>query len=252
MKAVSTLVLVLGLAAGLVFTSCTDSKSEKSTENPPAENKQNSEPTEPEPVNSEPTEEISEREDVLSITGDNVNVRSKASPNSKVLFQLHSGDKVDFSKESGFAETINKLTDVWYKVSQEGKEGWVFGAFTNRKLSENTRTDDMIFLYSEMGDYYHLVFQWADEATANGHGWKCPRYGMEADGSWDFGYGSQHGELSDYELEREEDGVSNPEYENKVFEVEWRVQMTNAWEGEGSMETVEMQVPVIAGLKLKE
>lgn len=183
----------------------------------------------------------------FSIRGENVNVRAEADPGSKVLFQVSTGDAVEKVGESTFFETIGKLSDFWYKIRMDGKEGWIFGAFTSQKLSEHSRKDEMIFRGAGMGDYYHCSFDWADESSREGHGWKCERYYTNAEGNWDFGYGGNSESISGFQLSI--DGESNTALEGKRFMVEWGVEMNNTWEGDGSMETIEMEVPVIHSLE---
>ena len=191
----------------------------------------------------------------LQITGSGVNVRSAADAGSKVLVQVGSGEKFDQLGISTFFETIGEKTDFWYEIDLgEGQSGWVFGAFTDRALSKNERTDRLVFEDIAFGDYYHLVFSWPE---GDGHGWKCGQYYMQADGSCDFGYGGPH-ELSGYELDIVvEDGelseiVANPEFQSRKFDVTWRVKLSDAYEGEGSMETIPMETPQILGLELVE
>lgn len=195
------------------------------------------------------------RGDGVTIEGKNVNVRAKASVTGKVVAQVNGGETYKQAAMSDFFETIGKQTDFWYKINLgEGQEGWVFGAFTNAKLSANPRTDRLKFEGVAMGDYYHLNFSWPG---GRGFGWKCPQYYMEPEGFCDFGYGGPH-ELSGYELELEVDDseymelVPNPKYHQKMFDVTWKVLLGDAVKGEGSMETIEMETPQILAIKLVE
>lgn len=69
--------------------------------------------------------------DQLVIQGDNVNVRSEPKVGENKLFQLSDG-KVCQILEVGEYETIGTSSGYWYKVSADGKSGWVFGAFTSK------------------------------------------------------------------------------------------------------------------------
>lgn len=73
-------------------------------------------------------------EDQLMIQGESVNVRSSAevTPDNKV-FQLNSGDICSIL-ERGEMEEIGGKLDYWYKISFNGKTGWVFGTFTSKAL----------------------------------------------------------------------------------------------------------------------
>ena len=245
------LVGLLGLVLGLI--ACGDSgKSSDGTATPAEtpETEVTAEVGEDDPPASEPASDKG-----ITIKGTNVNVRSKADKGSEVVGQVNEGESYDQLGMSDFFETIGKKTDFWYQVDLgDGKEGWVFGAFTNQKLSSQARTDRLVFEDVGMGDYYHLVFAWSE---GEGFGWKCPQYYMEPGGFCDFGYGGPH-ELSGYELENYDSEnefseiVPNPEYVGKQFDVTWKVKLSNAVEGEGSMETIEMETPQILSIKLVE
>ena len=191
----------------------------------------------------------------VTIKGTNVNVRAKADKSSEVVSQVNEGEAYGQLGVSDFFETIGKKTDFWYQIDLgDGKEGWVFGAFTDKKLSAVERIDRLVFEDVGMGDYYHLVFAWHQ---GEGFGWKCPQYYMEPGGFCDFGYGGPH-ELSGYELEKYDTDnefseiVPNPEYVGKEFDVTWKVKLSDAVEGEGSMETIKMETPQILSIKLVE
>lgn len=64
----------------------------------------------------------------LEVMGSNVNVRSRPAKNASVLFQLNKGDICD-NMEKGELATLNGVTDNWYKIEYEGRQGWVFGQF---------------------------------------------------------------------------------------------------------------------------
>lgn len=73
-------------------------------------------------------------EDQLMVTGDNVNVRAEPdTEQDNKLFQLSSGDIVSIVQKGEMAEIGGKL-DYWYKISQNGQEGWIFGTFTSKAM----------------------------------------------------------------------------------------------------------------------
>lgn len=80
---------------------------------------------------AEVAEELSD--DQLMITGDNVNVRSEPKLGENKLFQLSSG-VVCTILERGLMEEVGGKSDYWYRVSADGKSGWVFGTFTSKAL----------------------------------------------------------------------------------------------------------------------
>jgi uncharacterized protein YgiM (DUF1202 family) len=73
----------------------------------------------------------------LYITANAVNVRLTPDNESatNVVFQLKYGD-VCTILERGDRVQIREMDDYWYKIEFEGKEGWVYGYFTSRKLEE--------------------------------------------------------------------------------------------------------------------
>jgi uncharacterized protein YgiM (DUF1202 family) len=70
-------------------------------------------------------------DDQLVIRGDNVNVRSEPKVGENKLFQLSNGNVCQIL-EVGNYETIGSSAGYWYKISVDGKSGWVFGAFTSK------------------------------------------------------------------------------------------------------------------------
>ncbi|MBN2892042.1 MAG: SH3 domain-containing protein [Bacteroidales bacterium] len=69
----------------------------------------------------------------LSIVGDQIWVRSEPSTGDVVL-KLDNGTKC-ILLEKGEKQTIKGVTDFWYKIEYDGKEGWVFGSQTS--VSQN-------------------------------------------------------------------------------------------------------------------
>ncbi len=72
-------------------------------------------------------------EDFLTIKGNQIWVRSEPTT-GEVVLKLDDGTKCKLI-EKGEEETIKGVTDFWYKIEFEGKQGWVFGSQTN--LSKN-------------------------------------------------------------------------------------------------------------------
>jgi uncharacterized protein YgiM (DUF1202 family) len=56
-------------------------------------------------------------------------LRVKPSTSSKVLDGLTKGTIVKILSTTEKKETVEDETDYWYRVSLEGLEGWVFGAY---------------------------------------------------------------------------------------------------------------------------
>ncbi|MDX2250207.1 MAG: SH3 domain-containing protein [Bacteroidia bacterium] len=72
----------------------------------------------------------------LYITTDILNVRSDPNnENDNIVFKLKEGD-ICTILEKGERVAIREMNDYWYKIEFEGKEGWVYGYFTSKKLME--------------------------------------------------------------------------------------------------------------------
>jgi len=69
---------------------------------------------------------------LLVIQGTNVNLRVAPNLNAVRIRQFQTGDTCEVI-EKGNKETVNDVTDYWYKVKRKNKEGWLFGAFTSLK-----------------------------------------------------------------------------------------------------------------------
>ncbi len=116
MKKVTNLVLLLMLS--VAFSGCNTGNKEKQTET--AEN--------------ETKIAESKNSNELTIKGNEIWVRSEPST-GKVVMKLNDGDKCKII-EKGEKEQIRGMVDYWYKISYDGKEGWVFGSQTNLKTDE--------------------------------------------------------------------------------------------------------------------
>lgn len=85
----------------------------------------------------------------LSIVGNKIWIRSEQKT-GKVILQLDEGAKC-ILLEKGELQTINGVTDYWYKIDYNGTQGWVFGSQTS--LQQNTFISD-----SEQIKNYILYF----------------------------------------------------------------------------------------------
>lgn len=70
--------------------------------------------------------------DYMTVTGNNVNVRSMPDKQGAVLFQLDKGDRCRYI-ETGGEEDVNGYIDYWYKVEYNDQEGWIFGKFLRKE-----------------------------------------------------------------------------------------------------------------------
>lgn len=62
-----------------------------------------------------------------------INVRSKPSVRSKILFKLYTGDRITIIMRSDQISTVPGYgTNYWYLVAHEGFEGWVFGSLIGK------------------------------------------------------------------------------------------------------------------------
>lgn len=64
------------------------------------------------------------------ITASSVRVRSEPDVSGKELGKLAVGTVVAELERSGDKSEVGNLSDYWYRIKFEGKEGWVFGGFT--------------------------------------------------------------------------------------------------------------------------
>ncbi|MEM8901647.1 MAG: SH3 domain-containing protein [Bacteroidota bacterium] len=71
----------------------------------------------------------------LYITVPDANVRQRpVVEEDNVLFTLHEGNICNIRRR-GAKETVNGKEDYWYRISYEGKEGWIFGNLTSKILN---------------------------------------------------------------------------------------------------------------------
>lgn len=74
--------------------------------------------------------------DEAMITGNVVNVRSSTEIiETNKIFVVKAGDVVRII-EKGMMDEISGKADYWYKISFDGKEGWIFGSNTTRAIDQ--------------------------------------------------------------------------------------------------------------------
>lgn len=178
--------------------------------------------------------EIQNDQKLLTIVGNNINLRDQPSLEGKPVGQAQDGEVYEVFSSSLDFETIGRETDFWYQIEKQGELVWIFGAFTNEDLNNNPQVFRAIYNGVEWGDYFHLIFA-AQEA-------KKGSYEMI-----DFGDAADENNYGDFKLEEEEEN-----YKGKVFDVTWKVKPLVVYKGEGSMETEIREVPVIVDLNLVE
>ncbi len=111
-------ILSLFIIGLLTFVACTNEKKETS--------------------NVTEKTEVGEAEE-LTIKGTNIWIRESPS-NGKVIMKLNENDKCVII-EKGEEETIKGATDYWYKISFEGKQGWVFGSQTSLAKNKGAQSE---------------------------------------------------------------------------------------------------------------
>lgn len=171
----------------------------------------------------------------LMITGDNVNVRSQPSTDAKVVTKLQKDESFEILDKSEAYQTIGTETDYWYRIEKEGNPVWVFGAFTSQNLNDNPQTFIGIYDGTEQGDYFYMHFSDTENKTVYDFG-EAFWAGDEAAVFHDFGK---------YDLEKDE-----AKYVGKTFEVTWKMVLQDTYKGEGFMESVKREIPLITNLKL--
>jgi uncharacterized protein YgiM (DUF1202 family) len=72
---------------------------------------------------------------LLVIKGTQVNMRVAPDLKAVRIKQLKTNDTCVIL-EKGKQETVDEMTDFWYKIRFKNKEGWVYGAFTSLKVPE--------------------------------------------------------------------------------------------------------------------
>jgi uncharacterized protein YgiM (DUF1202 family) len=65
------------------------------------------------------------------VKNDGLRVRKSAMVNAAVVGSLKKGEKVEILEKSPGKQTINGITDYWYKIRRpsDGLEGWCFGGY---------------------------------------------------------------------------------------------------------------------------
>ena len=87
-------------------------------------------------------QEDDENQATLTIKGEQIWVRSEPTTGDVVL-KLDDNTECKIL-EKGKQETINGVTDYWYRISYEDKEGWVFGSQTSEQ--QQNISEDELFL----------------------------------------------------------------------------------------------------------
>ena len=173
----------------------------------------------------------------LRIIGDNVNVREQPSTSAKAVTKLQKDESFDILDRTEGYETIGTETDYWYRIEKNGKAVWVFGAFTSQNLNDNPQTFRGIYEGTEQGDYFYMTFKDTEKEAGYDFG----------EAFWSGAEDAIHNNLEQYDLEKEAD-----KYKGKTFEVTWKVVLQDTYAGEGLMESVKREIPVIMNLKLVE
>jgi uncharacterized protein YgiM (DUF1202 family) len=71
----------------------------------------------------------------LYITAAKLNARSDPdTEEDNVVFQLESGDICTILERSKKPTEVSEMLDYWYRIEHEGRQGWVFGYFTSRRM----------------------------------------------------------------------------------------------------------------------
>jgi len=165
---------------------------------------------------------FAQSEDYLSIQAPVVNVRAQPSLTGTILkkakrldvFILMSRDK---------QETIDGVTDYWYKVKTETTPGYIFGHLTSQK-QQGRVSETLTFTGCEMGDYPHISM-----------------------GQHDFGLGENHmGKLDLCAVDK--DGKSI--YEGTQFRVVSNQVLTHTYCGGGSMDLCDVIMDSIIEIEL--
>jgi hypothetical protein len=170
----------------------------------------------------------------LRIIGDNVNVRERPSTSAKAVTKLQKDESFDILDMTEGYETIGTETDYWYRIEKDGKAVWVFGAFTSQNLNDNPQTFIGIYERAEQGDYFHMIFSDTQKEINYDFG----------EAFWLAEENTLHN-FEQYDLEKEED-----KYKGKTFEVTMKVVLKDTYAGEGFMETVKREIPIITNLEL--
>ncbi|MBN2663318.1 MAG: SH3 domain-containing protein [Bacteroidales bacterium] len=89
----------------------------------------------------------------ISIIGNQIWVRSEPQ-NGDVILKLDDGVQCELL-EKGQQQTINGVTDYWYKIKVNGQEGWVFGSQTS--LQQNTNVDEQTLITNYFNNFFDKV-----------------------------------------------------------------------------------------------
>jgi hypothetical protein len=107
-----------------------------------------------------------------------LNIRETASTNSKIIGKLSYGSTVNFIEKSNKRETINNLSNNWYKIRYNSTSGWVFGAYLCNKSTfdllgsykwtyshntKNLKEDHYLVLLNNGNKLYGLYFGTTDD-----------------------------------------------------------------------------------------
>jgi hypothetical protein len=189
----------------------------------------------------------------LKIVGKNVNLRDKPSTEGKIVGKLDNGAACELQEKSDYIETISNKTDFWLKIKQGTIEGWVFGAFTDYRLTNYTEVSEMTYLGAEQGDLMHIIFGIAKGQKGEWRGSGLFSGDQQTDFSFPFkenSFGSFNF-VDEKKMETASEGtdISNKALVNKKFKVTWQVLNTDVYDF-GKDKTVAMEVPICRAIEL--
>ncbi len=75
-------------------------------------------------------------------TAGGLNLREKPAKTGKLLARLKNGTKVEILDRSGPGETVEGIKSNWFKVSVQGKTGWIFGGFIKPAAGDDADKTD--------------------------------------------------------------------------------------------------------------
>jgi hypothetical protein len=70
---------------------------------------------------------IEKKKGKARIFSENVNVREKSNPTSKVVTKLQPGDSIEILEKTKESFKINNQNDYWYKIKSKNKIGYIWG-----------------------------------------------------------------------------------------------------------------------------
>lgn len=86
---------------------------------------------------SEEAQKVNLSDNELVIIGEEVTVRSLPSlSESEVVFTVNEGVVCEIMRRTNERLAVGAEEDYWYRIRHEGREGWVFGAYTSRKSAD--------------------------------------------------------------------------------------------------------------------